>query len=194
MEDFPGIVSRDFRIFPVSTPGGTRRLDHQSDTENDSLTDYMGRNSTMYVAGQIKEKLLLGSSCAGCSNALRSTEITGYHAFLLLEEYDPNAPASTFIPSNNMAAAVIAVQDILHIDILPSLNLPKPCKRLREASLLKVDFPWLCCAHADDILDKFFRYFCSLLLHLSCKYRNQGAMWRYLNKAGANHAQKFSGC
>jgi len=65
MEDFAGIVSRDFRIFPVATPGGTRRLDHQSDTENDSLTDYLRRNSTMYVAGQITEKLLLGSSCAG---------------------------------------------------------------------------------------------------------------------------------
>jgi len=55
------------------------------------------------------------------------------------------------------AAAVIAVQDIFHRDIVPSLNLPKPCKRLREASLLKVDFSWLCCEHADDNVDIFFQ-------------------------------------
>jgi len=193
LEDLAGIVSRDFRVFPEATSGGTKRLDHQSDTGEDNLTDYLRRNSTMYVAGQLTEKLLLGSSCAGCSKALRSNEITGDHAFLLLEEYDPNAPASTFIPSNNMAAAVIAVQDIFHRDIVPSLNLPKPSKRLREASLLKLDFSWLCSEHADMILDNFFKNLCSLLLHSECKYRNQGAMWRYLNKASANQMQKFLG-
>jgi len=159
------------------------------------LADYLQRNSTISLAGKLTEILLIGITCPVCIGAIRTDVVTGDHAFLYLQEYNPNVPSSVLLPSKNMAVAVIAVQGIFHRDtILPSLNLPEPCKRLKEATLQEVDFSWLCSEHKDMIIDNFFKFFCGALLHSECKYRNQGAMWRYLNRASASQMQKFFGC
>jgi len=65
--------------------------------------------------------------------------VTDDHAFPYLLEYNLNVPASVLLPSKKMAAAVIAVQDILSF-----FNFPEPSKRLKEASLQEIDLSWLC--------------------------------------------------
>jgi len=138
MENSEGIVSRDSSIFPDSARGSTRRLIHQNDPAEDSLADYLQRNSTVSLAGKLTEKSLIGITCPVCIGAIRADVVTGDHAFLYLQDYNPNVPSSVLPPSKNIAAAVTAVQCIFHRDILPSLNLPKPCKRLKEATLQEV--------------------------------------------------------
>jgi len=64
MDDVAEVVSReDLRVCRVATRG----LDHQNETKEVSLTDYLRRNSTMHVAGPLTKKLLIGNSCAAAT-------------------------------------------------------------------------------------------------------------------------------
>lgn len=166
----------DLRPSSSSDPSLQVVAEHSSEIVKDNFELPDDWSSTVYVSGFIARRLLLGSNCLSCREALLNQSTNElWCSGLSFKEYDDDNQRLTY-PSEGLVRSVGNSATLLEETLEQHVSIDKVMETITNIILKKINFDWLnlhCDVHSLDVAKQIAKSVCKVGIPWWCKKKNR---------------------